>query len=91
MYKITASDVRDVVDGHGVSALVQRDGVAVASTNPAFKDHDQSNLLITQEDARDMVRDDEWNEEGNITDSGAQRIADELNADENIWRRMLDY
>lgn len=87
MPEITAEHVKDLVNGFGASNLV-----LYPARQELFIRHklDPEGCVVLESDSvRELVRDDEYDEDGEVIDSAAQRIADSLNGDEATFRSVL--
>ncbi|MFD4858377.1 hypothetical protein [Streptomyces atratus] len=84
--EITAEHVRDLVDGFGDSNLVlypDRREIFIRSKL------DPEGCVLTDNAAViELLDEGEYDEDGDITDAAAQRIAEKLNADDETFRNV---
>ncbi|MFE6739849.1 hypothetical protein [Streptomyces tubercidicus] len=84
---ITAEHVRDLVDGFGSSNLV-----LYPSRNELFirdKLDPEGIILVDADDVCGLLDDSDYDEDGNITDEAAQRIAEKLKGDDETFRNVV--
>lgn len=85
--EITAEHVRDLVDGFGDSNLVlypdRREIFIRSKLDP------EGVILTDGATVVELLDEDDYDEDGNIIDAAAQRIADKLNADEETFRNVF--
>lgn len=84
---ITAEHVRDLVDGFGSSNLV-----LYPSRSELFirdKRDPEGVVLVDADDVRDLLNESDYDEDGDITEAAADRIAVELNENETTFRNIV--
>lgn len=87
MPEITAEHVADLVNGHGASNLVlYPERRELFLRNPLDP---EGCVILGAETVRDMVSNTEYDEEGDVIASAAERIARLLNADRATFRNVL--
>lgn len=85
--EVTSDNIRDLADGFGTSNLVY-----VPRTQQVhLRDprDPEGCVLLTSDEVLGETGDDDFDEEGNITDDAAQRLARAFNACEDLYKNIV--
>lgn len=85
--EVTTENIRDLADGFGSSNLVYVSGSQ--ELHIRNKLDPEGYVLLTSDEVRGEMTDDDMDADGNITDTAVQRLTDAFNACEDLYKNIV--